>query len=233
MAARKKPAPKRGASRYKAPSKRPVPGWIWLACGLVVGVFAMLLFNLQPGSDAIKRDKPQPERASTTPKPQPSSTSQEPGKPKYDFYTLLPESEVIVPPDALPPPATPTPEQKPVTPEEAAKIDAARAQAALNGQTPPPAPPVAAPPAAVQAPLTTQFFLQAGSFRRKDDAEGVRAQITLLGQSVRVESGTVRDETWHRVLVGPFANREQLAQSQKTLAANGFSNLLLQQRQSR
>jgi len=50
---------------------------------------------------------------------------------------------------------------------------------------------------------------------------------------VRVESGTVRDETWHRVLVGPFANREQLAQSQKTLAANGFSNLLLQQRQSR
>lgn len=233
MAARKKPAPKRGASRYKAPSKRPVPGWIWLACGLVVGVFTMLLFNLQPGSDAIKRDKPQPERASTTPKPQPSSTSQEPGRPKYDFYTLLPESEVIVPPDALPPPATPTPEQKPVTPEEAAKIDAARAQAALNGQTPPPAPPVAAPPAAVQAPLTTQFFLQAGSFRRKDDAEGVRAQITLLGQSVRVESGTVRDETWHRVLVGPFANREQLAQSQKTLAANGFSNLLLQQRQSR
>ncbi|SDH65511.1 Cell division protein FtsN [Pseudomonas flavescens] len=231
MAARKKPAPKRGASRYKAPSKRPVPGWIWLACGLVVGVFAMLLFNLQPGSDAIKREKPQPERAGITPKATPSATSQEPGKPKYDFYTLLPESEVIVPPDAVPPPTTPTP--PPVTPEEAAKIDAARAQAALNGETPPPAPPVATAAPAAQAPLTTQFFLQAGSFRRKDDAEGVRAQITLLGQNVRVESGTVRDETWHRVLVGPFANRDQLAQSQKALAANGFSNLLLQQRQTR
>ncbi|TBU97027.1 SPOR domain-containing protein [Phytopseudomonas dryadis] len=228
MATRKKPAAKRGASRYKAPSKRPVPGWIWLACGLVVGVFIMLLVNLQPGSDAIKRDKAQPERAGTAPKPTPSATSQEPGKPKYDFYTLLPESEVIVPPDAVPPPAPPA--QPTVTPEEAAKIDAARAQAALNGETPPPPPPVA--PAA-QAPLTTQFFLQAGSFRRKDDAESVRAQIILLGQSVRVESGTVRDETWHRVLVGPFTNREQLAQSQKALAANGFSNLLLQQRQSR
>lgn len=228
MATRKKPAAKRGASRYKAPSKRPVPGWIWLACGLVVGVFIMLLVNLQPGSDAIKRDKAQPERAGIAPKPTPSATSQEPGKPKYDFYTLLPESEVIVPPDAVPPPAPPA--QPTVTPEEAAKIDAARAQAALNGETPPPPPPVA--PAA-QAPLTTQFFLQAGSFRRKDDAESVRAQIILLGQSVRVESGTVRDETWHRVLVGPFTNREQLAQSQKALAANGFSNLLLQQRQSR
>ena len=233
MAARKKPAPKRGASRYKAPSKRPVPGWIWLACGLAVGVFVTLLLNLKPGDEAIKRDKPQPERAGTSAKPAPSATSQEPGKPKYDFYTLLPESEVIVPPDAVPPPTTPTPEQKPVTPEEAAKIDAARAQAALNGETPPPPPPVAKPAEAAQPPVTTQFFLQAGSFRRKDDAESVRAQIIMLGQNVRVESGTVRDETWHRVLVGPFANRDQLAQSQKALAANGFSNLLLQQRQSR
>jgi cell division protein FtsN len=225
-AARKKPPAKRGASRYKAPAKKPVPGWIWLACGLVVGVFVMLLMNLQPGSDAVKRNKAETASSQVKPKPE----TQEPAKPKYDFYTLLPESEVIVPPDALPPPA---PEQQPVTPAEAAKIDAARALAALNGETPPPAPPVAKPEPAAQAPLSTQFFLQAGSFRRKDDAESVRAQIILLGQNVRVESGTVREETWYRVLVGPFANREQLAVSQKALSANGFSNLLLQQRQSR
>jgi cell division protein FtsN len=230
VAARKKPPAKRGASRYKAPAKQPVPGWIWLACGLAVGVFVMLLMNLQPGGDAVKRNKAETVRASSQPKPKASTQSQQPSKPKYDFYTLLPESEVIVPPDALPPPA---PVQPPVTPAEAAKIDAARALAALNGETPPPAPPVAPAPAAAQAPLNTQFFLQAGSFRRKDDAESVRAQIILLGQSVRVESGTVREETWYRVLVGPFANREQLAVSQKALSANGFSNLLLQQRQNR
>lgn len=231
MAERKKPAAKRGASRYKAPSKRPVPGWIWLACGLIAGVFVTLLLNLKPGDQSIKREKPQQERGSSAAKP--SASIQEPGKPKYDFYTLLPESEVIVPPDALPPATATPPAQKPVTPEEAAKIDAARAQAALNGETPPPAPPVAKPTPSVQPPLTTQFFLQAGSFRRKDDAESVRAQIILLGQNVRVESGMVRDETWYRVLVGPFANREQLGRAQKALAADGFSNLLLQQRQSR
>ena len=43
----------------------------------------------------------------------------------------------------------------------------------------------------------------------------------------------MREETWHRVLVGPFASREQLASAQTTLAGNGFSNLLLQQRQVR
>jgi cell division protein FtsN len=47
---------------------------------------------------------------------------------------------------------------------------------------------------------------------------------------VQIESGQVADKTWHRVLVGPFVSREQLAGAQKQLANNGFHNLLLQQR---
>ena len=224
-AAKKKPAPKRGASRYQAPAKKPVPGWVWLACGLVIGGFFMFLFSLEPGRDEVKRTKPEEQKRAEQKKPQ---AAPEPTKPKYDFYTLLPESEVIVPPDALPPADAPKPpEQKPVSPEEAAKIDAERAEAALNGETPPP------PPVVAKAPVTTQFFLQAGSFRKREDADKVRAQILLLGQNVQVESGKVREETWHRVLVGPYASREQLAGAQKQLAASGFSNLLLQQRQGR
>ncbi|HCL4002484.1 TPA: SPOR domain-containing protein, partial [Pseudomonas aeruginosa] len=80
---------------------------------------------------------------------------------------------------------------------------------------------------------STQFFLQAGSFRKHSDADRVRAQIILLGQSVNVEAGNVRDETWYRVMVGPFNSRDQLSQAQKTLSSNGFSNLLLQQRKAR
>ncbi len=234
MAARKKTPPKRGASRYQGPSKKPIPGWLWLACGLAIGAFVVLLMKLEPGDDKIKRVKPEVAQKAAQ---KAATDAADPVKPKYDFYTLLPESEVIVPPDSLPatPPATP------VTPEQAAKIDAARAVAALNGQVPPPAPPVAvpapAPPAnaatLAKAPLTTQYFLQAGSFRKQADADRVRAQIILLGQAVQVESGTVRDEVWYRVLVGPFASKAQLAGAQKQLAASGFGNLLLQQRQVR
>ena len=217
--AKKKPAPKRGASRYQAPKKQPVPGWVWLACGLVVGGFFAFLFTLEPGGSAIQRDKGEQAKTKVESKP----VSKEPEKPKYDFYTLLPESEVILPPAVEEPPATPA--VKPVSAEEAAKIDAQRALAALNGETPPP-PPVVAKPV-----TTNQFFLQAGSFRRLEDADSLRAQIIMLGQNVKVETGKVRDETWHRVLVGPYATREQLASAQKTLAGGGFSNLLLQQRQ--
>ena len=226
MAAKKKPAAKRGASRYQAQAKKPVPGWFWLVCGLVIGGFMVSLFSLEPGRDESKRSKVEQERASQASKAAAAKpATSEPAKPKYDFYTLLPESEVILPPQAIEQPAA-VPEQKPVSPEEAAKIDAARAEAALNGQVPPP------PPVVAKGPVSSQFFLQAGSFRRKDDADSLRAQIILLGQSVQVETGKVREETWHRVLVGPFATREQLGQAQKTLAASGFSNLLLQQRQA-
>ncbi|QLF93197.1 SPOR domain-containing protein [Pseudomonas sp. ABC1] len=221
MAARKKPAPKRGASRYQAPQKKPVPGWVWLLCGLLIGGFVMFLMNLDPAGDEVKRPR---EEARKTEAPKPSTSRSEPqAKPKYDFYTLLPESEVILPPEAEKPvePAT-----KPVTPAEAAKIDAARAEAALKGEVPPPPPPV------IAKATTTQLFLQAGSFRKQGDAEQVRAEILMHGHNVRVESGTVRGETWYRVLVGPFSSREQMSKAQQSLAKDGYSNLLPQQRQN-
>lgn len=232
MAAKKKPAPKRGASRYQAPAKQPIPGWLWMAIGLTVGAFIVFLMKLEPGQgDDVKRVKQEQQKATRIAEANKTPPSpQQPVKPKYDFYTLLPESEVIVPPDAVPEKTLPTPQPvpvAPVTPAEAAKIDTARAQAALAGITPPPAPPVS------KAAPVTRFFLQAGSFRKEADADKVRAQIILLGQAVSVESGTVKDETWYRVLVGPFSNREQLTTAQKQLAGSGFSNLLLQQRQSR
>mgnify|MGYP003557450472 CR=1 FL=1 len=46
MASKKKaPAPKRGASRYQAPAKKPVPIWVWLGCFLLVGGFVVLVMG--------------------------------------------------------------------------------------------------------------------------------------------------------------------------------------------
>jgi cell division protein FtsN len=222
LASRKKPAPKRGASRYKAPVKPPVPLWVWLACALLVGAFVIFLTQLQPGREEIRRTPAQADpRAAQDKQQAPAPKAAEAVKPKYDFYTLLPGSEVTLPPGALPAPA-----EKPATvsPEEAARLDAARAEALLNG-TPPPAPVVVA-----QNPAAPQLFLQAGSFRKREEADKLRARLSLLGQNVQIEAGKVREETWHRVLIGPFSNREQLAGAQKNLAASGFSNLLLLQR---
>ncbi|MCO2938738.1 SPOR domain-containing protein [Pseudomonas aeruginosa] len=192
--AKKKPAPKRGASRYQAPAaKNGVPGWVWLVAGLAIGGFIMFLMKLEPGRKDVQRERPDAQRPAAVQGKQPQQNGQA---------------------------------QQPPTPAELAKADEARAKAALAGQVPPPL-----PKAVVAA--STQFFLQAGSFRKQSDADRVRAQIILLGQSVNVEAGNVRDETWYRVMVGPFNSRDQLSQAQKTLSSNGFSNLLLQQRKAR
>lgn len=244
MSARKKPAPKRGASRYQAPAKKPVPGWVWMVCGLVIGGFIAFLMQLEPGRKDIQRETAESKKtASERPQPSTPTTTPQPVKPKYDFYTLLPESQVEVPAGAIPEEQKPSTTPVPLTPEQ----EAERALALLEGREPPKiTPPVATPEAdkaatdkaaapaeAAKAVPSTQFFLQAGSFRNKNDADKLRAQIILLGQNVQIESGKVREETWHRVLVGPYGSREQLAAAQKQLAGNGFSNLLLQQRQSR
>ncbi|MCY1422662.1 Cell division protein FtsN [compost metagenome] len=258
--AKKKPAPKRGASRYQAPARNSsVPGWVWLVAGLTIGGFIMFLTKLEPGRNEVRREKPEQQKpAAVQSKPAQQPPAPVAVKPKYDFYTLLPGSEVVVPPEAVPvkpqTPAQPTPPPTVVaTAEEAAKIDTQRALAALSGQTPPPpavVKPAAPPqPAAAQAkPATavtppkpavppavasTQYFLQAGSFRKQADAERVRAQISMLGQSARVESGTVREETWYRVMVGPYGDRNKVSQAQKQLSSNGFNNVLVQQRQNR
>ena len=54
--AKKKPAPKRGASRYQAPAKKTsVPGWVWLVAGLAIGGFIMFLTKLEPGRNDVRR----------------------------------------------------------------------------------------------------------------------------------------------------------------------------------
>lgn len=224
MSARKKatPKPKSGATRYQQPGKKPVPPLVWLCMGFLLGFFVSTLFNLEPGKDNIKR------AAEAEPAKKPATT--QPGRtqqpkvetPKFEFYTILPESEVIVQPEEVPQKSQPEPSATEIA--AAKKADAARAQAILEGKTPPPA------PARLEV---TNFYLQAGSFPSLETARGVRAQLLLTGQEVEIETGKVSNKTWHRVLVGPFKNREQLEAAKKQLSNNGFKNLLVQQRKTR
>lgn len=222
MATRKKAAPKSGATRYQQPGKKPVPPLVWLLLGFLLGFFVCMLFRMEPGKDNIKRE-PEPEPAKTSKASQPKQPDKQPvSTPKFDFFTILPESEVIVQPEEVPQKPAPEPSKKEIA--AAKKADAARAKAILEGKTPPPAP----------APLeVTRFYLQAGSFPTLETAQGVRAQLLLTGQEVEIETGQVANKTWHRVLVGPFKSREQLESAKKQLANNGFKNLLVQQRKTR
>lgn len=55
------------------------------------------------------------------------------------------------------------------------------------------------------------YFLQAASFRHRDDADAMRARLLLEGMQVAVNAvPRPSGGTWHRVLVGPFENKREM-----------------------
>ena len=142
-----------------------------------------------------------------------------PSKPRFDFYTILPEMEVVLPPlpEIAAPAAVPVPER---TPEEAAPDTQAVAALEAGGaqvlpvRAPEPAPsspapsppaPAAAKPAAGAVEPGDAYILQVGSFRRAGEAERMRASLALLGLESVVQTIAIDGEaTWHRVRVGPY-----------------------------
>lgn len=77
--------------------------------------------------------------------------------------------------------------------------------------TPPPETGAAAAQDAPAAQAPRQYLLQAASFRNRDDADAMRADLLLEGMAVSI-SAVPRPAggAWHRVLVGPFAGEREM-----------------------
>lgn len=104
----------------KPKDKKPkaAPGWMWMLAGLSIGLFVALLVYLKDnsqGGDARTTLAPVVEKGQAAIKeavskiaekiPSDNRSSEESGsedkKPRFDFYNLLPEMEVFIPPQTL------------------------------------------------------------------------------------------------------------------------------------
>ncbi len=199
----KKPAARKGASRNSKPAARKsgggVPGWLWLLLGLAFGIFGAFLWHLwelreegkkkeeagttvtAPAAPESGREKP----LANTPASAANSKGEEP---RFDFYTLLPNQEVMA-------------GKKPENPT------------AANAGTSAPA---------------SGYVLQAGSFKNEAEADKRRAGILMLGLPVKVQKApgaTTGNDTWYRVLVGPFADKKAAQEARNTLKNSGVEAL--------
>ncbi|GAB1265753.1 hypothetical protein NBRC116493_01770 [Aurantivibrio infirmus] len=130
-------------------------------------------------------------------------------KPRFDFYQILKESEVVV---NNGPESSTTNNSSPANNSSTARENSS--QAAPGYDQP-----------------SHEYVLQVGSFKNSEDADRLRAKLILLNLEVKTETVKVRNaEIWHRVLVGPFNSRNTMEKARTTLASQDITSLLTQTR---
>jgi cell division protein FtsN len=69
--------------------------------------------------------------------------------------------------------------------------------------------------------------LQAGSFRAIADADRRRGELALLGLESSIEEMRVDSGSWHRIYIGPFSSRSEMAKARSLAAQSNIETLLL------
>ena len=253
MATRKKAPPrKRGATNQRSKTKqaaprRGVPGWLWGLCGLVAG---FLISQHQHGTAPWQADTTSPETAvapqateeAATDGADDESASQadakpsEPAMPTFEFYTLLPESEVVAPGGNMPE-STATPPSRDQA-QEGEDTDGDESDTSSDAPADDPiAEVIAANTNQSSEPSSSQpqveeggrYMLQAASFRSTADARKLANRLKdfgLLANITEVKTGD--GATWHRVQAGPYTDRNELARAQDLMVTQGIEPLLIQ-----
>jgi cell division protein FtsN len=66
-----------------------------------------------------------------------------------------------------------------------------------------------------------RYMMQCGAFRTADQASSLQSRIAVQGQSARISEGSNTSGTWHRVVLGPYANRPAAEQALSRLKGAG------------
>ena len=178
-------ARKKSKKKQKKPA---VAGWV-MGFTLVISlafVTGLVILSQQPDDPKAAPISVKKPTASETTKPEPKVQAEpKEASDNFDFYTLLPDSEVI--PSQV--------EAYISTPKDPNK--------------------------------KTTTLLQAGSFRKPEDANRLRAQLVLLNLENVVAEKTVSSSgsVWYRVRLGPFDNRSALNKAEDILAQQGIASI--------
>lgn len=102
MAARRKKAANRRGTRKKTSAG--IPAWFWLLGGILIGLGAAVALMFKGYLPELKQHSPTVDSKTKTEAAlveEDSTEASKPKKPRYDFFTVLPEMEVVVPEQQL------------------------------------------------------------------------------------------------------------------------------------
>lgn len=88
------------------------------------------------------------------------------------------------------------------------------------------------PPVTTKAPEQTGggYFVQAGAFQSRADAESQRAKLNILGHEARVSEREQNGRVMYRVRIGPFEQRHEADAVQQSVGSAGIESVLVRVR---
>ncbi len=112
--------------------------------------------------------------------------------------------------------------QKDPTPAPAAAVTVPPQQVAMQTRDAPPIPAQTAKP--VDGLI---YYLQAGAFLNRNEAEGMKSRLALLGLSAQLSERPSDNGTLYRVRIGPFGAVDEMRQARSILAENGMQSVIV------
>jgi cell division protein FtsN len=179
-----------------------------LLVGMVIGSLATILWQGMKVADGgvgtgirqmidQSRDKDQEEIAQQSVSVEDRPVEQQTN---FDFFTVLPEIEVVVPPS----------ETEPIVTEPQKETS----QAQTGSEKP--------------AVASSAYMLQAGSYKNKSDADRLKAELALKGQVSSIQKVSIQGKgDFYRVRLGPYLSYEEMAKADQSLLDQGLKTLRL------
>lgn len=211
MAQAKRTRPTRKSSAGTSPSAN---GLMMLVAGIAIGSLGTILWQGTNSSDSEvgagirnmmeqSRIQTESQTGETDAVPVDAPVKQETS---YDFFTVLPEIEVVVPEI----------EPEPVKKNKSnAEKDEGTETAKVEDKSPTP-------------DDGSAFMLQAGSYQKPADADKLKAQLGFIGLSSSIQKVTIQGRgDFYRVRLGPYLSHDQMAKVDQTLSENGIKALRL------
>jgi len=200
-----------------------LPPWAWLSIGILIGFFLFGLINWKMLKNktltTITELHPAQAVIETTPATTPieqqaitqaaSPNTEVPVEDlsnqttRFDFYTLLPNMNMEIADPIEESPIAQKPKTLTAKPKVQAKIQSL------------PAPLV----------LPSNFIVQVASFRSYNQAESLKVKLALKGFESKIQSITMRNnDTWYRVYLGPFDDKDNAKSVQSKLESKQKMN---------
>ncbi|MGB5736179.1 MAG: SPOR domain-containing protein [Thiohalocapsa sp.] len=180
----------------------------WFLVGSLLGGFGV-------GIAWMMSDQP---AATLTAEQTDAAQSPDAQRPDYDFYSMLPEEQVVVPAERQAEPvALPAPGQDPAIPPAARQQSPAQVAKAT-------------PPAPTPSTGANTYILQVASFRKSGDAERLKAQLAMLGIQTSIQTVTIASgQTYHRVRTSSYTKADANALKSR-LKGNGHDAMMMRAR---